>query len=150
MDDLTANFDELLSEEPEEKEVLFDFKDELQQKKYKIEILRYYNGSPVIYEEKNYIVLISNRNLTIVNTHQDADKTNHCHVKIKTNKQGVVNLNLVKYLINVCINKKYPQQEWMTSYLLRLTIDENYKSFLIRKRNQNKQKQSYKNKTKRK
>ena len=56
MDDLTANFDELLSEEPEEKEVLFDFKDELQQKKYKIEILRYYNGSPVIYEEKNYIV----------------------------------------------------------------------------------------------
>ena len=35
MDDLTANFDELLSEEPEEKEVLFDFK----------------AGDPVLYDD---------------------------------------------------------------------------------------------------
>ena len=76
----------------------------------------------------------------------NAKEENHIHICTKTNKKGEINLNLVKYLINTCIDKKYPRQEWMVSYLLRLTIDEEYILFLTRKRSKNKQKQTYRNK----
>lgn len=145
--ELNADFSDLLEEKEIKTEPAFDFTEELKEKKkYKINVIRYYRGSPVIYEKGDYIVLVSNRNLTIVNTNPDAEEKNHIHISTKTNKNGKVNLNLVKYMIDTCLNKKYPKQEWMVSYLLRLTIDEEYILFLTRKRTKNKQKQIYKNK----
>ena len=144
MDELNANFDELLKDEPQKKEHLFDMSEELEDKKqYKINPIKYHKGSPVIYERDEYIVIISNRNLTIINTL--GEHNNHIHINIKSNKKGEVNLNLSKYLIDCVINKKYPKSEWMVSYLLRLTCDEEYISFLSRKRKRNKNKQKYTN-----
>lgn len=152
MDDelLNADFSELLEENEESESDYIDVTEVIKEKdkkrKYKLNIIRYYKGSPVIYEKQDYIVLVSNRNLTIVNINPNAKEENHIHICTKTNKKGEINLNLVKYLINTCIDKKYPRQEWMVSYLLRLTIDEEYILFLTRKRSKNKQKQTYRNK----
>lgn len=151
MDDelLNADFSDILNGDKEIEVDYIDVKeviDEKNKRKYKLNIIRYYKGSPVIYEKQDYIVLVSNRNLTIVNINPNAKEENHIHICTKTNKKGEINLSLVKYLINTCIDKKYPRQEWMVSYLLRLTIDKEYILFLTRKRSKNKQKQTYKNK----
>ena len=151
MDDelLNADFSDILNGDKEIEVDYIDVKeviDDKNKRKYKLNIIRYYKGSPVVYEKQDYIVLVSNRNLTIVNINPNAKEENHIHIRTKTNKKGEINLNLVKYLINTCIDKKYPRQEWMVSYLLRLTIDKEYVLFLTRKRSKNKQKQTYKNK----
>lgn len=151
MDDelLNADFSDILNSDKEIEADYINVKeviDEKNKRKYKLNIIRYYKGSPVIYEKQDYIVLVSNRNLTIVNINPNAKEENHIHICTKTNKKGEINLSLVKYLINTCIDKKYPRQEWMVSYLLRLTIDKEYILFLTRKRSKNKQKQTYKNK----
>ena len=151
MDDelLNADFSDVLNNDKEIEVDYIDVKeviDDKDKRKYKLNIIRYYKGSPVVYEKQDYIVLVSNRNLTIININPNAKEENHIHICTKTNKKGEINLNLVKYLINTCIDKKYPRQEWMVSYLLRLTIDEEYILFLTRKRSKNKQKQTYRNK----
>ena len=151
MDDelLNADFSDILNGDKEIEVDYIDVKeviDDKDKRKYKLNIIRYYKGSPVVYEKQDYIVLVSNRNLTIININPNAKEENHIHIRTKTNKKGEINLNLVKYLINTCIDKKYPRQEWMVSYLLRLTIDKEYVLFLTRKRSKNKQKQTYKNK----
>ena len=151
MDDelLNADFSDILNNDKEIEVDYIDVKeviDDKDKRKYKLNIIRYYKGSPVVYEKQDYIVLVSNRNLTIVNINPNAKEENHIHICTKTNKKGEINLSLVKYLINTCIDKKYPRQEWMVSYLLRLTIDKEYILFLTRKRSKNKQKQTYKNK----
>lgn len=151
MDDelLNADFSDILNNDKEIEVDYIDVKeviDDKDKRKYKLNIIRYYKGSPVVYEKQDYIVLVSNRNLTIININPNAKEENHIHICTKTNKKGEINLNLVKYLINTCIDKKYPRQEWMVSYLLRLTIDEEYILFLTRKRSKNKQKQTYRNK----
>ena len=146
---LTADFTDILDSNKEIDVDYVDVKeviDDKNKRKYKLNIIRYYKGSPVVYEKQDYIVLVSNRNLTIVNINPNAKEENHIHICTKTNKKGEINLSLVKYLINTCIDKKYPRQEWMVSYLLRLTIDKEYILFLTRKRSKNKQKQTYKNK----
>lgn len=145
-DDTVADFTKLLTKESDEPP-LIDVSELIQDRhKYKIDILRYYNGSPVIYEQNEFVVIVSNRNLTIINTSPTATHKNHAHVKIKTNSNGEVNLSTVKFIIDCCINHKYPHNSyycWVSC--VRLSIDEDYTNFLIRKRDKDKNKQKYYN-----
>lgn len=101
MDDelLNADFSDILNNDKEIEVDYIDVKeviDDKDKRKYKLNIIRYYKGSPVVYEKQDYIVLVSNRNLTIININPNAKEENHIHICTKTNKKGEINLNLVK------------------------------------------------------
>ena len=145
MDDLTANFDELLSEEPEEQDVLFDFKDELK-KGYTNDVLGWWNGKPIFYHMDQYIcVLGSKKQLLLINTNFDG-LTKHGHLKIKVDSNNKINLSTVSYIFETCLKKKqFPNSSYTWTCCMRLTDDEDYREYLIRKKARIKDKTKYRN-----
>lgn len=146
---LTADFTDILDSNKEIDVDYVDVKeviDDKNKRKYKLNIIRYYKGSPVVYEKQDYIVLVSNRNLTIVNINPNAKEENHAHVKIKSNSKGEINLSTAKFIIDCCINKKYPHNSnWCFGCCMRLSIDNDYKEWLMYKKRKIKDKPKYRN-----
>lgn len=145
MNDLTANFDELLSEEPEEKEVLFDFKDELQ-RGFTNEVLGYWNKKPIFYQMDQYIcVLGSKRKLLLINTNYDG-LTKHGHLHIRVDSNNKIDLSTVIYIFETCLKKhQFPKSSYTWTCCMRLTDDEDYREYLIRKKARMKDKTKYRN-----
>ena len=147
---LSADFSDILNND---KEIEVDYinvqeviDEREQKKKYKLNIIRYYKGSPVIYEKQDYVVLVSNRNLTIVNINSKAKEENHAHIKIKSNSKGEINLSTARFIIDCCINKKYPHNSnWCFGCCMRLSIDDEYKKWLLYKKRKIKDKPKYHN-----
>ena len=84
----------------------------------------------VIYNNKNFVVKETNRDLIVENAL--GNKENHAHFSKKKDKKGKINLNAIETIINLVQNKKKPRSKYMQKAAYRLTIDENYKELLYR------------------
>lgn len=121
--------------------------------KYKVKILGYWGEHqlPIIIQREYLICCIgSKHNLLLVNTHYE-DFSHHSHLRLKTNKQGEIVLSTVDYVFDCVLKHKYPKSNYTWVCTLRLLDDDDvFKEFMIRKKDQQKQKQKYINTHKKK
>ena len=149
---INADFASLLEDDPPDKNPYIDVSELLETKsEYKIEILGYWHNKPIIYQNQQYIVVIaSKKQLLLINTNYEDDDFKHSHIHLKTNKRGEIVLSDVKFIIDKCLlGFRYPRMNWMFEAVIRLTDNENYREYLIRKKRKNKGKTKYINTHKR-
>lgn len=143
MDELTADFTELLDETPPDEEPLIDVSELTKKKEYDVEILGYWGEHhlPIILQRKHLICCIgSKRKLLLINTNYEGLEK-HSHLNIRTNKAGRIDLSTANRVFDCIIKHQYPNINFMFVCVLRLLDDDDpYKEFILRKRATKKQK----------
>lgn len=146
----TADFTELLNDDPTQEDTI-NVEELLKDKnKYQINIIGYYgeDNLPIILQREYLICCLGSKNLLLINTHYD-DFSHHSHLKLRTNKQGEVNLSTVNYVFDCILKRHYPKSNYTWVCTLRLLDDEDvFKEFMLRKKDQQKQKLKYYNQPK--
>ena len=139
-----ADFNNILNEQKQEKEPLFDFNNDLR-KEYKItKDLGYYNKRIVLAEYKEFVAVLGSKKTILLINRNYPNLEHHSHIRLRTNKSGEIVLSTVYYIFD-CIKKHtYPKSNYVFICIIRLLDDDNdYKQWLLYKKEKNKNKLKY-------
>ena len=142
MDDLVADFTELLDEAPPDEQPQIDVSELVEKKEYKVNIIGYWgdNHLPIILQRKHLICCIgSKRKLLLINTNYEGLEK-HSHLNIRTNKKGEIDLSTANRVFDCILKHQYPTIHFMFVCVLRLLDDDDpFKEFILRKKSTKKQ-----------
>lgn len=93
----------------------------------------------IVYNYKSYLVLDTGKELIVKDSKGKYE--NHAHFYRKTDKKGNIKLETAKTCIKLCDNKRLDiRNSYMLDAVIRLTIDEDYRENLKRKKAKKKEK----------